>query len=30
MLSNSFSKKHLAGLAFNGPRYYLKEILEGI
>jgi hypothetical protein len=24
------AEKHLAGLAFNGLRYYLKERLEGI
>jgi hypothetical protein len=25
MLSNSFGRKELAGLAFNGLRYYLKK-----
>jgi hypothetical protein len=30
MVSNSFSRKQLAGLAFNGLRYYLKERLESI
>jgi hypothetical protein len=30
MLPNPFSRKQLAGLAFNGLRYYLKERLEGI
>ena len=30
MLSDSFGRKQLAGLAFNVLRYYLKERLEGI
>jgi hypothetical protein len=30
MLSNSFGRKQLAGLAINELRYYLKERLEGI
>jgi hypothetical protein len=30
MLPNTISGKWLAGLAFNGLRYYLKERLEGI
>jgi hypothetical protein len=30
MLSDSFGKKQLAGLAFNGLRYYLKQKLEDI
>jgi hypothetical protein len=30
MFSISFSRKQLAGLAFDGLRYYLKERLEGV
>jgi hypothetical protein len=30
MFSNSFSRKTLAGIAFDGLHYYLKERLEGI
>jgi hypothetical protein len=30
MLPNTISRKQLAGLVFNGLRYYLKERLEGI
>jgi hypothetical protein len=30
MLPNTLAEKQLAGLAFNGLQYYLKERLEGI